>query len=102
MNSLSTAQFFAVCHTCRLRHPCFNHQGYLDFCQRHQNHATSFFNRDWLHETHRSPLAAWDPRKLVRSVFGGLEAWALRQAVGEMWSYAPNADVKQGWRNRQG
>ena len=24
------AEFFALCHTCRVRHPCFSYQGYLE------------------------------------------------------------------------
>lgn len=104
MIDLSRAEFLAVCHTCKLRHPCFSQQAYLDFCYRHQNHATSLLNRDWLHERHRSPLAAWNPRKVVRSAFGAAAAWALRQAFGEHWQvlqYAPNADVKQAFQGAQ-
>lgn len=100
MVSLSRADAMAVCHTCRLRHPCFSHQGYLDFCNRHVGHATSYLNRDALHDKHRSPLAAWDPRKLIRSAFGEASTWVLRQAMGEMFgvsAYAPNADVKQAF-----
>lgn len=98
MNLVCQAEAFAVCHTCRLRHPCFTFQGYLDFCERHHGHSVSYLNRDDLHERNRSPLAAWDPRKVVRSAFGVLAAWALREDRGE-WhgvaGYAPNADVKQ-------
>lgn len=54
----------------------------------------SLLNRDWLHEQHRSPLAAWDPRKLLLSAFG----WAARRLridAGEFYAYDPNADVKE-------
>jgi len=83
------AEYFALCHTCRLRHPCLNHHGYLDFCERHRGHATSFVNREWLHEDRPwLRLAAWDPRKLLYS-------WTHRTQAPSWWAYAPNADVKQ-------
>lgn len=102
MVSLSRAEALAVCHTCRLRHPCFSQQGYEDFCARHIGHKTSYFNRDALHDQHRSPLAAWDPRKLIRSAFSEASAWMLRQAMGDLYGvseYAPNADVKQSFQS---
>lgn len=102
MIALSRAEALAVCHTCKLRHPCFSHQGYLDFCNRHEGHAVSYLNRDVLHERYRSPLAAWDPRKLVRSAFGAAATWALRQAMGDLYGvsqYAPNSDVKQAFQS---
>ncbi len=101
MVNLSRADAMAVCHTCQLRHPCFSHQGYLDFCNRHVGHAVSYLNRDHLHDRFRSPLAAWDPRKLVQSAFGAASTWLLRQAMGEMYGvadYKPNADVKQAFQ----
>lgn len=104
MINLSRADALAVCHTCKLRHPCFTFQGYLDFCNRHEGHAVSYLNRDVLHETFRSPLAAWDPRKVVRSVFGAAATWALRQAMGDLYgiaSYAPNADVKAAFQGAE-
>lgn len=104
MITLSRADAIAVCHTCRLRHPCMTHQSYLDFCERHPGHAVSYLNRDALHERFRSPLAAWDPRKLVQSAFGPVAAWLLRQAVGDLYGiaeYAPNADVKQAMQAAQ-
>lgn len=104
MVSLSRAEALAVCHTCKLRHPCMSFQGYLDFCNRHPGHAVSYLNRDVLHEKHRSPLAAWDPRKLVQSAFGAASAWMLRQATRDLYGiaeYAPNADVKQAFQGSQ-
>jgi hypothetical protein len=101
---LSRADAFALCHTCKLRHPCFSWQGYLDFCQRHEGHSVSYLNRDALHEQHRSPLAAWNPRKMVQSAFGALDAWRLRRAHNELFNvadYAPNADVKQAFQGAQ-
>ena len=85
------ADGFALCHTCGLRHPCFSRQGYLDFCERHRGHSTSYLNRDWLHEVRRSKLAAWDPRQLLVSAFGLWDVLKLRAALE---GYAPNADVK--------
>lgn len=104
MITLSRAEALAVCHTCKLRHPCMTFQGYLDFCHRHQGHAVSYLNRDAIHERHRSSLAAWDPRKIVQSAFGAASAWMLRKAMGEMYDiagYAPNADVKQSFQSAQ-
>ncbi len=104
MVNFSRAESLAVCHTCQLRHPCMNFQAYLDFCHRHPGHAVSYLNKDVLHEKFRSPLAAWDPRKVVRSVFGAAATWALRQAMGELYgvsAYAPNADVKQAFQSIQ-
>ncbi len=99
---VSTAEAWAVCHTCRLRHPCWTRQGYDDFCQRHVGHATSYLNRDMLHERFRSPLAAWDPRKVVRSAFGHIAALALRAAFDHNLDlYAPNADVKEAFQSVQ-
>lgn len=86
------AEGFALCHTCGLRHPCFSRQGYLDFCERHKGHATSYLNRDWLHEQRQSKLAAWDPRKLLISVYDAWDVIKLRVALE---GYNPNADVKQ-------
>ena len=90
--TFSRAEGFALCHTCALRHPCLTYANYLDFAERHQGHSLSYLNRDWLHERHRSRLAAWDPRKLLVSAFGALEVLRLRAALE---GYAPNADVKQ-------
>lgn len=104
MVSLSRAEAMAVCHTCRMRHPCMRFQEYLDFCHNHQGHAVSYLNRDALHDSHRSPLAAWDPRKLIRSAFGEMSTWMLRQAMGEMYGvsgYTPNANVKQAFQGAQ-
>lgn len=104
MLSLSRAEAMAVCHTCRVRHPCMRFQEYLDFCHNHQGHAVSYLNRDAIHDKHRSPLAAWDPRKLIRSAFGELSAWMLRQAMGELYGvsgYAPNANIKQAFQGAQ-
>lgn len=103
MNQLLRAEAFAVCHTCRLRHPCFSWGGYLDFIERHQGHAVSYLNREAL-AARGSRLAAWDPRKVVRSACGAAAAWALRQAVGEHWQvhqYASNADVKAALQTAQ-
>lgn len=104
MVSLSRAEAMAVCHTCRMRHPCMRFQEYLDFCHNHQGHAVSYLNRDALYDKHRSPLAAWNPRKLIRSAFGEVSAWMLRQAMGELYGvsgYTPNANVKQAFQGAQ-
>ncbi len=102
MNGLSRAEHLAVCHTCRLRHPCSTWQNYLDFASRHQTHTVSYFQRDWLASHGASRLAAWDPRKAVRSACGALAAWSLRVASGETWeAYAPNADIKQAVQSLQ-
>jgi len=104
MVSLLRAEHLAVCHTCRLRHPCQTWQGYLDFCERHQNHAVSYLQRDALRARGADRLAAWDPRKMVRSAFGAAASWALRQAVGEdalVALYRPNADIKQANQSLQ-
>jgi hypothetical protein len=98
------AEYYAICHTCRLRHPCFSHAGYLDFLNRHQLHVTSFLQREALYARGADRLAAWHPRRLVQSAFGALGAWLLRQAVGEhwqVWHYDPNADVKQAFQGAQ-
>jgi hypothetical protein len=98
------AEHFAVCHTCKLRHPCFSWQGYLDFINRHQGHAVSYLNRDAIAAKGADRLAAWHPRRVVQSACGAVAAWALRQAVGEQWQvnfYAPNADVKQAFQGAQ-
>lgn len=91
MISLSRADGFFLCHTCKVRHPCLNQQNYLDKLAAHQGHATSFINRDWAHERGWSRLAAWDPRKLLISAFGLRDVLRLREALE---GYAPNADVK--------
>lgn len=104
MISLSRADAMAVCHTCRVRHPCMRFQEYLDFCHNHQGHAVSYLNRDMLHDKHRSSLAAWDPRKLIRSAFGEMSTWMLRQAMGEMYGvsgYTSNANIKQAFQGAQ-
>lgn len=77
MNQVHPAQALALCHTCQVRHPCRTLQAFLDFCERHPQHATSYLDRDWLHEQHGSTLAAWDPIKQITSVV----------------EYAPNANV---------
>lgn len=95
----SPAQYMGLCHTCRLRHPCRTVQAFDDFCQRHPSpaHHTSCLNRDWLWETQRSPLAVWDPRKMVQSAVGAWEAWRLRRQMRDVWAYAGNADHKQAF-----
>lgn len=95
---LSRADHLAVCHTCRLRHPCSNWQNYLDFLERHQGHAVSYLQRDALRAKGADRLAAWNPRRIVQSAFGFAAAWALRQAMGEaglVSLYQPNSDIKQ-------
>lgn len=98
MVSVLRAEHLAVCHTCRLRHPCSEWGVYLDFCNRHQGHSVSYLQRDALRAAGADRLAAWDPRKIVHSAFGAIAAFALRSSVGE-WAladlYRPNADVKQ-------
>lgn len=101
MNVICRADHLAVCHTCRLRHPCTSWQGYLDFCHRHDGHAVSYFQRDALRDAGADRLAAWDPRRVVRSAFGAVAAWALRQSVGAIMAYAPNADIKQAFQGAQ-
>lgn len=104
MNQILRAEALAVCHTCRLRHPCFSWGGYLDFIHRHEGHSVSYLQRDGLAAKGAHRLAAWDPRQVVRSAFGAAAAWALRQAVGEgrgVEGYDPNADVKQAFQSAQ-
>jgi hypothetical protein len=86
------AEGFFLCHTCRVRHPCTNAQNYRDKAAAHAGHSTSYLNRDWLHEQHRSRLAAWDPRQLIVSAFGWRDVLQLRMALE---GYTANADVKQ-------
>lgn len=92
MSLVLRAEGFALCHTCRLRHPCLRYENYANFAERHKGHSVSYLNRDWLHEQHRSTLAAWDPRKLLVSAFGYWDVLKLRTALE---GYTPNADVKQ-------
>ncbi len=104
MVSLLRAEHLAVCHTCQLRHPCTNHQNWLDFCERHPGHAVSYLQRDALMARGADRLAAWDPRRVVRSAFGAAASWALRQAVGEhalVNLYRPNADIKEAVQSLQ-
>lgn len=104
MVQLSRAEFFAVCHTCRRRHPCVRESEYRDFAHNHQGHAVSYLNREALHERRLDRMASYDPRKIVRSAFGAAAAWALRQAYGEHWdvlSFTPNADVKEAFQGAQ-
>lgn len=91
MIDVCRAEGFALCYTCKLRHPCFSHQGYLDFLERHRGHSTSFLNRDHLDAQGHSKLAAWDPRRLLVWAAGQREVLRLRLA---MEGFAPNADVK--------
>ena len=92
------ADGFALCHTCQLRHPCFSHQGYLDFLERHKSHSTSFLNRDHLDQAGHSKLAAWDPRRLLVSAFGWWDVLKLRLALE---GFAPNADIKTALQSLQ-
>lgn len=104
MVSILRAEHLAVCHTCRLRHPCPNWQAYLDFCQRHREHAVSYLQRDAIRAAGADRLAAWDPRRVVRSAFGAAAAVALRYSVGELAlaeSYRSNADIKQAVQTLQ-
>lgn len=98
------AEYFALCHTCHLRHPCFNKHGYLDFIERHPGHSTSFLQREALYEKGADRLAAWSRRNILKTVFGAPAAFMLRHAVGEHWKaafYDANADVKQAQQAAQ-
>lgn len=103
MQQVCTAQAWALCHECELRHPCFSFQNYLDFQERHQGHHVSYLDRDWAHEIARAPIAAWNPRHLIKSAVGAAGAWLLRRADGSArWvEYAPNADVKEAQQASQ-
>ena len=104
ITTLSRAEAFAVCHTCRVRHPCVRFEAYLDFAHNHAGHVVSYLQRDALAARGADRLAAWHPRKLVQSAFGALAAWSLRRAVGE-WAmvegYAPNANVNEAFQGAQ-
>lgn len=104
MNSVLRAEHIAVCHTCKYRHPCANWQNFLDFCNRHQNHAISYFQRDDLAARGSDQLASWDTRKEIVSTYNPLDAWMLRKSVGELQGlddYRPNADIKQAFQGAQ-
>jgi hypothetical protein len=101
MLQLSRAEFFAVCYTCRHRHPCYRIDEFRDFENNHKGHAVSFLNREALHERRLDRMAAYDPRKIVKSAFGAAAAWALRQAYGERWdvlAFQGNANVKEAFQ----
>lgn len=73
-----------VCYSCAEYHPCSNEQNYLDKVAAHQaKGCTSFsrFNRDWLHEQHRSPLAVAAPRKRLVIGFGPIGSLIARFRV---------------------